>query len=542
MEPAKACANWLARVFPVRGRALEDALARAEAAEARLRSVVDAMPEGVVLLDNEGRYVLWNRRYSEIYHRSADLFAPGVRLIDALRVGVARGDYPEAIGCEDHWLGQRAAQLLEPRDRHEQQLSDGSWLMIEDRVTPDGGLLGLRVDITRMKQQAQALEMAVEAAEAASRAKSEFVANISHEIRTPLHGILGLAQVLERSSLSDEQRHKTALIRSSGDVLLALLNDLLDLAKIEAGRMELEAVNFSLAGIVEAACAPLSELASQKGVALEIELGEASLDRCGDPVRVQQVITNLVSNAVKFTEAGRVTVSAQASGAAVTLVVADTGIGIPADRVDELFQKFVQVEASTTRRFGGSGLGLAISRQLVELMGGSIAVTSAPEVGSTFVVRLPLKAAPPAVVLSDTAPAGISGRRLRILAAEDNPTNRLILHSLLEPIGVDLTLVANGQEAVESFVEARFDLVLMDIQMPLMDGVAAAREIRKWERANSVPPTPIVALSANAMEHQVAEYQAAGMDDTLSKPFTAEGLCAAIQRQLAVCGSSSRAA
>jgi CheY-like chemotaxis protein len=277
-------------------------------------------------------------------------------------------------------------------------------------------------------------------------------------------------------------------------------------------------------------------------VALEIELGEASLDRCGDPVRVQQVITNLVSNAVKFTEAGRVTVSAQASGAAVTLVVADTGIGIPADRVDELFQKFVQVEASTTRRFGGSGLGLAISRQLVELMGGSIAVTSAPEVGSTFVVRLPLKAAPPAVVLSDTAPAGISGRRLRILAAEDNPTNRLILHSLLEPIGVDLTLVANGQEAVESFVEARFDLVLMDIQMPLMDGVAAAREIRKWERANSVPPTPIVALSANAMEHQVAEYQAAGMDDTLSKPFTAEGLCAAIQRQLAVCGSSSRAA
>ena len=542
MEPAKARPGWLARLFPRRGPALVEALARAETAEARLRTVVDAMPEGVVLLDHEGRYVLWNQRYSEIYHRSADLFAPGVRLIDALRVGVARGDYPEAVGCEDHWLGQRAAQLLEPRDRHEQQLSDGAWLMIEDRVTPDGGLLGLRVDITRMKQQAQALEKAAEAAEAASRAKSEFVANISHEIRTPLHGILGLAQVLEQSALSDEQRHRMALIRSSGDVLLALLNDLLDLAKIEAGRMELETIDFSLARIVKAACAPLSELASQKGVALEIELGEAALDRCGDPVRVQQVITNLVSNAVKFTEAGRVTVRAEASEAEVTLVVADTGIGIPRDRVDELFQKFVQVEASTTRRFGGSGLGLAISRQLVELMGGSIAVTSAPQVGSTFVVRLPLMTAVCAVAPRETAPAGIGAKRPRILAAEDNPTNRLILQALLEPLEIDLTLVENGQEAVAAFASARFDLVLMDIQMPLMDGVAAATAMRNWEQANAIPATPIVALSANAMAHQVAAYQAAGMDDTLSKPFTAAGLYGAIQRQLADCEGRSKAA
>jgi CheY-like chemotaxis protein len=233
---------------------------------------------------------------------------------------------------------------------------------------------------------------------------------------------------------------------------------------------ELEAIDFSLARIVEAACAPLSEFASQKSVALEIELGEDSLDRCGDPGRVQQVITSLVSNAVKFTEAGRVTVRAEASEAAVTLVVADTGIGIPPDRVDELFQKFVQMEASTTRRFGGSGLGLAICRQLVELMGGSIAVTSALQVGSTFVVRLPLKAAVCATAPSETAPAGIVARRPRILAAEDNPTNRLILNSLLEPMDVDLTLVANGQEAVEAFVDARFDVVLMDIQMPLMDG------------------------------------------------------------------------
>jgi CheY-like chemotaxis protein len=175
-------------------------------------------------------------------------------------------------------------------------------------------------------------------------------------------------------------------------------------------------------------------------------------------------------------------------------------------------------------------------------MGGSISVTSAPKEGSTFVVRLPLKVAARATIPSDPAPAGVTGRRLRILAAEDNPTNRLILHSLLEPMGVDLTLVANGQEAVESFVGARFDMVLMDIQMPLMDGVAATTAIRKWEQAKAILPTPIVALSANAMEHQVAEYQAAGMDDTHSKPFTAEGLYAAIERQLAVCGGNARAA
>jgi len=518
-------------------RDLAAAEARAAVAEARLSAVLEAIPEGVVLLDAAGRYVLWNQAYADIYHRSADLFAPGRRLVEVLRVGVERGDYPDAVGREAEWLAERERQLLETGARHEQHLADGRWLLIEDRRTADGGLLGLRVDITDMKEQTLALARAVAAAEAANRAKSEFLANVSHEIRTPLHGILGMAQVLARDEqLSPDQCARVGLIRQSGQQLLELLNDLLDLAKIEAGKLTLQAVDFCPAAIAEAACAPFESLAADKGLALELMLGE--LDGAawtGDPLRLQQVLANLVSNAVKFTAQGRVSVRAEllAGGTQVEFRVTDTGIGIAPERMAEVFEKFAQLESAKDRRFGGTGLGLAVSRELAELMGGTLEAESAPGVGSIFRLRLPVTpaAAPsPAPDAGDAEPSG--SLDVRILAAEDNATNQLILRALLEPLGAQLTLVGDGREAVDAYRAGGFELVLMDIQMPVTDGVAAAREIRLLEAREGRPRTPIIALSANVMAHQVAEYRAAGMDGVVGKPFEAEALWSAVAELL----------
>jgi signal transduction histidine kinase/CheY-like chemotaxis protein len=512
-------------------RELAAANARAERAEARLGAVLDALPEGVVLLDDGGRYVLWNRPYAEMYHRSADLFEAGKRLIDVLRVGVQRGDYPEAIGREAEWLAERERQLLETGARHEQLLADGRWLLIEDRRTADGGMLGLRVDITDMKRQTFELAEAVEAAEAANRAKSEFLANVSHEIRTPLHGIMGMTQVLTRDeTLSGEQRARLGLIRQSGQQLSELLNDLLDLAKIEAGKLTLHSEDFRPLPIAEAACGPFESLAADKGVALELRLealaGETWI---GDPLRLQQVLANLVSNAVKFTACGRIVVTAERADGGVEFRVADTGIGIAPDRLAEVFEKFAQIESAKDRRFGGTGLGLALSRELAELMGGALEAESALGVGSVFRLRLPVTAAEPQTAPEIAeSPAAVEPLGVRILAAEDNATNQVILRALLEPLGVRLTLVGDGGDAIDAFRVERFDLVLMDIQMPGTDGVTAAREIRKLEAREGRVRTPIIALSANVMAHQVAEYRAAGMDKVVGKPFEAEALWSAV--------------
>jgi len=510
---------------------LEAARARAALAEARLGAVLEAIPEGVVLLDGEGRYILWNQTYAEIYHRSADLFEVGRKLVDVLKVGIERGDYPDAEGREEAWLAERAQQLLATGARHEQHLADGRWLLIEDRRTADGGTLGLRVDITDIKEQTLALARAVAAAEAANRAKSEFLANVSHEIRTPLHGILGMTQVLARDEqLGGDQQARVGLIRQSGQQLLELLNDLLDLAKIEAGKLTLQAVDYRPAVIAEAACAPFESLAQDKGLTLELKFaGLAGAVWTGDPLRLQQVLSNLVSNAVKFTTQGRVSVSADLTvDGEVEFRVADTGIGIPADRLAEVFEKFAQLESAKDRRFGGTGLGLALSRELAELMGGVLSAESAPGVGSVFRLRLPVTAAAPEIQERAVEPVSAGPLSLRILAAEDNATNQVILRALLEPLGAQLTLVGDGRQAVEAYRVGGFDLMLMDIQMPVTDGVTATREIRRLEQAERRPRTPSIALSANVMAHQVAEYLAVGMDAVVGKPFEAEALWSAV--------------
>ena len=365
--------GWIGRLLRGLSRRLGDhavAAAEADAATARdrLREAIDLLPEGVVFLDAEGRYILWNKRYAEMYHRSADLFRPGAKLSDTLMTGVARGDYPDAIGREEEWLATRLDKLTNPSgERHEQRLADGRWLMIEERRTSDGGVIGLRVDITAMKQQAAALEDALHRAEAASRAKTEFVADMSHELRTPLNGVLGLGRALSATDLTEDQRGLLAEMMTSAQDLDGLVNGLLDY---------------------------------------------------GDRARAADA--------------------------------APTGLVAPSD-------------------------------------------------------------VPP----------------LRVLAADDNPTNRKVVELMLAAAGAEVISVENGQEAVDAWRAGAFDVVLMDLRRPVMDGLEAIRAIRRAEGAG-LPRAPIIVISANTSTTDVEASAAAGADRHIGKPLRAEELFEAI--------------
>ncbi len=374
-------------------------------------------------------------------------------------------------------------------------------------------------------------------AEAANIQKSQFLANMSHEIRTPLNGVLAMAQIIAMGELKDEQRARLDVIRNSGQSLLTILNDILDVSKIEAGALVLEKLPFDLASVVQGAADSFSAVAQGKGVELwvDIEPGAEGL-RSGDPARIRQILANLVSNALKFTQDGAVAVRVETmeDDWGLRLIVADTGIGMPEDKLSLLFQKFSQLDSSTTRRFGGTGLGLSICHQLAAMMGGRIWAESVEGRGSSFFVELPLPrhAAPEAEPALEELGEEESGRPLRILAAEDNQTNQLVLRTILEIFGADLTIVDNGRLAVEAARPGGFDVILLDIQMPEMDGIAAARAIRQEEAAAGRPRTPILAVSANAMAHQVAEYLAAGMDGHVAKPIEIDSLQANLERVL----------
>ena len=319
----------------------KDALERAEGdarrAEQRLREAIDVLPEGIVFLYRELRYILWNKRYAEIYHRSADLFAPGRKLEDTLRIGVARGDYPDAVGREDSWIAERMALMQNPGVRHEQRISDGRWLMIEERATSDGGIIGLRVDITEMKEQAQALRLALGRAEAASRAKSDFLANLSHEIRTPLNGVLGLAEALERGVESSHHRQVVQGIIESARSLNEQLCDLLTFAQLDAGKVELALAPARLGEVLVAAVGQHRDAAEAKGLTLDLEIEpDADPAVMADAGRLGQVMSQLLGNAVKFTTTGGVRLRLAMTGFGETrrqmIEVIDTGVGFDPDQ------------------------------------------------------------------------------------------------------------------------------------------------------------------------------------------------------------------
>jgi signal transduction histidine kinase/CheY-like chemotaxis protein len=382
-------------------------------------------------------------------------------------------------------------------------------------------------------------------AEAANQAKSSFLATMSHEIRTPLNGVLGMTQAMAMDKLSRAQRARLDVISASGATLLAILNDVLDLSKIEAGMLTLESIEFDLGEVVRGVGQAFEAAAAREGLALRIDIGRAEGTYLGDPTRIRQILFNLVSNALKFTREGEIAVTAEIARDRLQLVVSDTGEGIAPDKLAGLFTRFTQAEASTNRRFGGTGLGLAICHELAGLMGGAIAVTSRPGVGSTFTVTLRIprvgEARSGAITPSPERPdASEQPLAIRLLAAEDNEVNRLVLRALLQPAGVEPVFVENGVLALQAWEAERWDVILMDVNMPVMDGITAARHIREREAVGGRARTPIIALTANAMAHQIAEYLAQGMDGHVAKPIEAAKLFEALGQALD--GAEDRAA
>ncbi|MEI7446076.1 MAG: PAS domain S-box protein, partial [Burkholderiales bacterium] len=408
---------------------------------------------------------------------------------------------------------------------------DGTEFPVEMTLTPirlgsSDAMLVAWHDIAERQRHERALREARDAAESAASAKAQFLAMMSHELRTPMTGIIGMVDLLHDSRMTDEQRHFVEVLRGSAQSLLTVLNDVLDYSKIEAGRLELERIDFRPEAVAREVVALLANAASERGNTLTIRWAPESARAVrGDPTRLRQVLFNLVGNAIKFTERGSVTIEGDArptgdGRVVLRLAVRDTGVGIAPDVLPTLFRPFQQADSSTTRRFGGTGLGLAICRRLVEAMDGTIEVDSRPGDGSTFRVELrvgvaerdPGEAAAPAPALR--AP-GVRG--LRLLVAEDNPTNRLLVGTRLRRAQHHVDLVENGLQAVEAVRRTRYDLVLMDMQMPELDGVGATRAIRALPGPEA--RVPIVALTADALPEFRERYMSSGLDDYLTKPI-----------------------
>ncbi len=399
-------------------------------------------------------------------------------------------------------------------------------------------VIGVIRDIDAQKRGEIALAKARDAAEAANRAKSEFLANMSHEIRTPLNGVMGVASALARTTLDSAQQEMVGLIETSAQTLEGLLSDVLDLARIESGRLELKAEPFELAQSVEDVGALFFPAAREKGLEFSITTAPSARGEFkGDAIRFRQILSNLISNAVKFTAAGKITVSVDVEGVSperVVVQVRDTGIGFDAAAGARLFERFEQADGSITRRYGGTGLGLAISRSLADAMGGELYATSSPGEGSMFTLKLSLPRPLPeaAADSSKTATASepLDLSRFRVLLAEDHPTNRRVVELILRSAGVELTCVEDGAEAIRVWAAGDFDLVLMDMQMPVMDGLTAIRAIRRREAAESSRPrTLIYALTANAMAEHAKASAEAGADGHLTKPITVDDLLSAVR-------------
>jgi PAS domain S-box-containing protein len=535
-RPADLCAEGARPSRSARAALRRNLIVKAGIAD-RLHDILGGIlkisSEGIVVADEKQRILIFSKGAEEIFGFGQDEVL-GQRL-ERLMPPEFRKAHREHV--RRFASGATQTRRMSLRAEIQGQRKDGTIFPMEaglSKLSTPGGLIYtvLLRDVSDRREAEAAMAQAVAQAEAASQAKSAFLAAMSHEIRTPLNGVLGMAQSMAMEDLSPHQRERLNVIHQSGESLLAILNDILDLSKIEAGKLQLEDAEFDLGELMRGVHATFQAIAERSGLSFDLQVSASARGVYrGDPLRVRQVLHNLVSNALKFTANGGVKIAARRRSGILTLSVQDTGIGIAPEKIGQLFHKFEQADTSTTRRYGGTGLGLAICDDLARMMGGSVSVDSAAGEGATFTVALPLPRLSGPLAQADHPEHDTTGQLapIRILAAEDNGTNQLVLRTLLNQVGLEVRIVADGVEAVAAWAEDSWDLILMDIQMPKMDGLTATGVIRSREIAEGRARTPIVALTANAMDHEVAEYKRSGMDGYVAKPIELQKLYAAIE-------------
>lgn len=503
-----------------------------------LREALDVVEDSISIYGPDGEHIYSSRsarrRFATFYRfldGGMDHWQAMAAATRAIRPQMTDGQVADYVAsCKQKYESGETYALL---------TDDNRLVHITYRPMSGGRRAGMSVDVTDMRDHQKLLERAKREAEEASAAKSAFLANMSHEVRTPLNGMLGLAQSLLLDDLSPEQRDKLATLIDSGHTLMTVVNDVLDLSKIQSGKVDIEPVDVDIRGGVDRALNLFRPKAAEKGVelALQFDLDLPQLIRI-DPVRTRQCLLNMVSNAIKFTETGRVDVMVallkRASGDMLELVVKDTGIGMTPVQLGRLFEDFAQADETITRKYGGTGLGLAISRRLARMMGGDLTVESEAGVGSVF--RLHVRAEParerPAArtPTAEAGPALFRGRR--VLLVDDHSTNRKVLQLFIRPFGMHIVEATNGAEALLRIAEQPFDFVLMDVHMPVMDGCEAVRRIRS--SGADYAGVPIIALTADALPGDKQKYMAAGMNAYISKPIDQRELFVAINKVLEV--------
>jgi PAS domain S-box-containing protein len=505
--------------------------------KAVLDDTLEYMDQGISLVDSNLRMLATNRRFFELLDFPQSLNEPGMHFEAFIRHNALRGDYGPGDVEEQVRSRVEMAARFEPH-LFERTRPDGTVIEIRGMPVPGRGFVTTYTDITKRATAERELGIAKGIAEVANQSKGEFLANMSHEIRTPMNAIIGLAHLVLKTELAPRQRDYIMKMQSSSEHLMGIINDVLDFSKVEAGKLDIEKADFELEGLLDHVDSLLTEKCTDKGLELVFDIApDVPRFLVGDSLRLGQILINFANNAVKFTERGEVAVLAriQERGDQDVLLrfeVRDTGIGLTEEQMGRLFQSFQQADSSTTRKFGGTGLGLAISRKLAGLMGGEVGVHSEVGVGSTFWftarVGTCTRETPCAVPQAPSVClAAIQGAR--ILLVEDNDINQIVASELLQDAGFVVDIAENGQVALDRIDEGRYELVLMDMQMPVMDGISATREIRRLERHRTLP---IVAMTANAMTQDRQRCLDAGMNDFLSKPIEPDEVWAILLKWL----------
>lgn len=489
-----------------------------------LKEVVEGMHDGFAIYDLDDRLILSNQAYRSALPGYGPAQLNGLEFAQIAELCHKNGNYGDLGKDCKEFLSSRIAAHKSGQSLTFRTLASGRVERIEERRLPSGHIVAVHADVTDLHRE-----------NAASKQKAsatlDYISVLSHELRTPLVGLLGMLDELGQTTSVKDQSRIMNIMRRSGEQLLSIANTTLDLAKIEQGQMELSEESFDPADDLRSVVERYALVARNKNVGLVADVEDVGF-RIGDPMRFLQIVENLLSNAVKFTDQGKVTVSLRKdTDGAIEIKVSDTGIGIPSEFLSRMMKPFTQVDATLTRKYGGTGLGLSVASNLVQLMGGKIDCTSVFEQGTRFTVRLPLKS-PSAAIAPEpdrkaARPQSFAGKR--VLIADDNEINRILLDRLLSKMQFSTVMAIDGEEALSKAMSGSFDLVVLDISMPKIDGVEVLLELRKRSQYRK---TPILAVTANVFEHEVAAYKEAGFDDCLIKPFRREDLAVALQRLL----------